>query len=130
MKDLARRRGTPLGMTYRQLAAFAAALPLAAAFAPAVAGAKVGSAAFEGTIVHVSTDNIKVTNKKQTLSFLLVPRFDQVFSADGKTTYQMKRLHPGQLVKVYYDQRALGARHADRILVLNARERAVGTQKD
>lgn len=103
-----------------RLVALLAALPLAAALAapPATATAKVGSAWFEGTLVHVSTDNIKVKNAKQELSFLLLPKFDQVFSADGKTTYQMKRLHAGQLVKVYYDQRALGARHADRILVL------------
>jgi hypothetical protein len=80
---------------------------------------------FEGNVVHISTDNIKVANKTQTLSFLLVPHFDQVFSADGKTTYQMAKLHTGQLVKVYYDQKALGVRHADRILVLTRREQPV-----
>jgi hypothetical protein len=105
-----------------QLAALAAALPLAAITAPVAAPAAVGTAVFEGNIVHISTDNIKVANPKETLSFLLVPHFDQVFSSDGKTTYQMKKLHTGQLVKVYYDQKALGARHADRIIVLTRGE--------
>ncbi len=107
-------------------AARSAALPLAVALAlaapPAADAAKVGSAVFEGNVVHISTTNIKVANPQQTLSFALVPHFDQVFSSDGKTTYQMTKLHSGQLVKVYYDQRALGIRHADRILVLNRRE--------
>ena len=108
-------------------------LPLTASIlsvAPAEA-AKVGSSWVEGTLVHISASNIKVKDDKtgQELSFLLVPHFDQVFSDDGKTTYQMKSLHSGQLVKVYYDQKLLGARHADRILVLNRAEKAVKQQK-
>lgn len=94
-----------------------AGVPLAAPAAPA--------AVFEGNVVHISTDNIKVKNHNQTLSFLLVPHFNQVFSGDGKTTYQMTKLHSGQLVKVYYDQKMMGQRHADRILVLNRGEQAV-----
>ncbi len=76
---------------------------------------------FSGRVVHVSTDNIKVQNMPsgKVLSFLIVPHFDQVFQFDGKTTYQMKRLTPGKRVKVYYDERALGVRHADRIVVMN-----------
>ena len=119
-------------------AARLAALPLAlavgfvtfASVQPASA-AKVGSAWVEGTLVHVSTQNIKVKDDKsgQELSFLLVPHFDRVFSDDGKTTVQMSTLHPGQLVKVYYDQKFLGARHADRILVLNRRQTPVKMQK-
>ncbi len=75
---------------------------------------------FSGRVLHVSTDNIKVENMPsgKVLSFLIVPHFDQVFQFDGKTTYQMKRL-PGKRVKVYYDERALGIRHADRIVVMN-----------
>jgi hypothetical protein len=98
--------------------------------APAQA-AKVGSSWVEGTLVHISSSNIKVKDDKtgKELGFLLVPHFDRVFSADGKTTYQMKSLHSGQLVKVYYDQKLLGARHADRILVLNRSENAVKQQK-
>jgi hypothetical protein len=53
------------------------------------------------------------------MSFLIVPHFDQVFQFDGKTTYQMKRIHPGTRVHVYYDERVFGVRHADRIVVLN-----------
>jgi hypothetical protein len=73
-----------------------------------------------GQVVHVSTENIKVHNSEGnvTLSFLVLPRFDQIFSDDGKTTYQMRKLLPGTWVTVYYDQNLLGARHADKIIVL------------
>jgi hypothetical protein len=76
---------------------------------------------FTGQVLHVSTDNIKVENLRSgnVQSFLIVPHFDQVFQFDGKTTYQMKRLTAGNRVKVYYDERALGIRHADRIVVMN-----------
>ncbi len=82
-----------------------------------VAFAKTSS--FVGRIVHVSTDNLKVTDQRsdKTLSFLILPHFDQLFSTDGKTTYQMRRLHPGMFVKIYYDQSFLGARHADKIVL-------------
>jgi hypothetical protein len=113
------------------VAAALAALPLTASMmAPAVA-VPVGSSWVEGTLTHISSENIKVKDDKTgtELSFLLVPHFDQVFSSDGKTTYQMKALHSGQLVKVFYDQKLLGARHADRILVLNHREMPVKQQK-
>jgi hypothetical protein len=85
--------------------------------APAAATDKV----WLGYVVHVSTDNIKVidTSGAQTLSFLVLPHFKNVFSADGKTTYQMANLHRNALVKVYYDQNLLGQRHADKIIVLN-----------
>ena len=119
------------------LAARLAALSLTAAFgvsalAPApAAAATVGSSWVEGTLVHISSANVKVKDDKtgKELSFLLVPHFDQVFSDDGKTTYQMKALHSGQLVKVFYDQKMLGARHADRILVLTRTQKPVKTQK-
>ena len=99
---------------------FLAAAIALVAFAPIGATAKARSASFSGIVNHVSTDNIKVTNNKthQSLSFLILPKFDQIFSGDGKTTYQMKALKAGQYVKVYYDQKMLGARHADRILLL------------
>ena len=66
------------------------------------AQANVGSATFSGIVNHVSNNNIKVTDpkSKQTLSFLIVPKFDQIFSADGKTTYQMKAIKAGQYVKI------------------------------
>lgn len=75
---------------------------------------------FYGIVDHISIQNVKVTDKKkhQTLSFVLTPKFDQVFSANGKTTYQMKDLKPGDYVEVVYDQKLLGMRHADRIFIL------------
>jgi hypothetical protein len=77
---------------------------------------------FIGLVLHVSTQNIKVQDpkSKQTLSFVIIPKFDQIFSDDGKTTYQMKDIHAGQYVKVYYDQHALGARHADKIILMKS----------
>jgi len=113
-------------------AAILTALPLATVLTAAPASAvPVGSSWVEGTLVHISTTNIKVKDDKsgQELSFALVPHFDQVFSSDGKTTYQMKSLHSGQLVKVFYDQKMLGMRHADRILVLTRHEMPVKQQK-
>jgi hypothetical protein len=119
-------------------AARLAALPLALAIGfvtvasvqPASA-VPVGGSWVEGTLVHVSTQNIKVKDDTtgKALSFLLVPHFDRVFSSDGKTTVQMSTLKPGTLVKVYYDQKALGIRHADRILVLNRKQTPVKMQK-
>jgi hypothetical protein len=116
------------------IAAVIAALPIfaTAVVAPSPAqAATVGSSWVEGTLVHISSSNIKVKDDKtgKELGFLLVPHFDQVFSSDGKTTYQMKSLHSGQLVKVFYDQKLLGARHADRILVLTRMEKPVKQQK-
>jgi hypothetical protein len=94
----------------------------AAMLAPigAQAEGKVGSAVFSGIVNHVSSNNIKVTDNRshQSLSFLILPKFNQVFSSDGKTTYQMTAIKAGQYVKVYYDQKMLGSRHADRILLL------------
>ena len=85
---------------------------------------------FYGITVHVSSNNIKVEDPKtkQTLSFELLPKFDQVFSADGKTTYQMKNVKAGQYVGIIYDQKALGVRHADKIYLLNNANEKIGTQ--
>jgi hypothetical protein len=76
---------------------------------------------FYGLVQHISTTNIKVENPKtkQVLSFEILPKFDQIFSADGKTTYQMKNIVQGHYVGVIYDQKALGVRHADKIYILN-----------
>lgn len=112
------------------IALCAFALVFATGALPASAG-KVGSAWVEGSLVHISTTSVKLIDDKtgQSLSFLLVPHFDQIFSEDGKTTYQMGALHRNQLIKVYYDQKFLGARHADRIEVLNHRQMMVKQQK-
>jgi len=87
---------------------------------PAFARDKAGTEVFQGLVNHVSSDNLKVTDPKtnKTLSFLLVPRFNQVFKSHGKTM-QQTTLKNGQYVKVYYDQKLLGRPHADRVLILN-----------
>lgn len=85
---------------------------------------------FYGITVHVSSQNIKVQDPrtKEVLSFMLVPKFDQVFSADGKTTYQMSKVRAGQYVGIIYDQKALGVRHADKIYLMNNANQRIGTQ--
>ncbi len=85
---------------------------------------------FYGIVTHVSTSNIKVHDprSRQTLSFDILPKFDRVFSANGKTTYQMRHVRPGQYVGIVYDQRALGMRHADRIYLLDNENERIGTQ--
>jgi hypothetical protein len=92
--------------------------------------AALAASTFYGIVVHVSTSNIKVEDPKtkQALSFALVPKFDQVFSADGKTTYQMGAIKAGQYVGIIYDQKALGVRHADKIYKLNNANQRIGTQ--
>lgn len=83
---------------------------------------------FYGTVVHVSDTSIKVEDMrtKQTLSFEIVPHFDQLFSADGKTTYQMKDIKPGRYVAIVYDQKMLGIRHADKVYILNRANQRIG----
>lgn len=85
---------------------------------------------FYGITIHVSTNNIKVEDPrtKQVLSFLLVPKFDQVFSADGKTTYQMRKVKAGQYVAVVYDRKALGSAHADKIYLMDNANQRLGSQ--
>lgn len=97
-------------------------IPLLAIIVAALATAPAFAAStFYGEVVHVSVDNVKVydPHAKQTLSFLVTPEFDQIFKENGKETYQMKDLKHGQYVRVIYDQKALGVRHADKIVILN-----------
>ena len=90
----------------------------------------LAASTFYGITVHVSTNNIKVQDPKtkQVLSFEILPKFDQIFSADGKTTYQMKDVKAGQYVGIVYDQKALGMRHADKIYLLTNANQRIGTQ--
>jgi hypothetical protein len=85
---------------------------------------------FYGIVRHVSMNSIKVDDPRtnQTLSFEILPKFDQIFSADGKTTYQMKDIQAGRYVGIVYDQKALGVRHADRIYIMNSANQRVGSQ--
>ncbi len=87
-------------------------------FAPQAA---LASNVFYGEVVHVSTTNLKIRDPHsgQILSFELLPHFYQLFSDDGRTTYQMTYLRPGRYVAVIYDQKALGMRHADKIYIMN-----------
>jgi len=105
---------------YRRIAiSLLASVALAAIIRPAPAAAV--DKIWVGYVVHVSANNIKVINTEgtQTLSFLILPKFKNVFSADGKTTYQMAQIRRNMLVKVYYDQNLLGQRHADKVYVLS-----------
>jgi hypothetical protein len=72
-----------------------------------------------GTVVHVSANNIKIREDRtgKVLSFLLVPRFRNVIGRNGQRIAQMSALRPGTPVTIIYDQKALGIRHADRILI-------------
>ena len=89
----------------------------------------ITTSTFYGITVHVSADNIKVQDpkSKKVLSFVLVPKFDAVFSSTGKTA-QMSAIRPGQYVGVIYDQTALGVRHADKIYLLNNANQKIATQ--
>ncbi len=113
-------------LLFRRGAAFALASGLLLAFPQAALAAST----FYGITVHVSSNNIKVQDPKtkQTLSFEIVPKFDQVFSANGKTTYQMSAIKAGQYVGIIYDQKALGMRHADKIYLLDNANEKIGTQ--
>lgn len=122
----------PAGKT-RTMKPFLSATLAAGVFAASLATASAPAFAantFYGIVVHVSTSNIKVQDSrtKQTLSFTIVPKFDQVFSANGKTTYQMSKVKAGQYVGIIYDQKALGVRHADKIYLLNNANQRIGTQ--
>ncbi len=74
---------------------------------------------FDGTIVHISGDNIKVKGVEggqvQTISFLYIGHVGKLTHNGGKPITDMKALHAGEYVQVIYDQKALGVRHADDI---------------
>jgi len=105
-------------------------ISLVAALAVLAPHAALAASTFYGITRHVSVDNIKVYDpkSKQTLSFVILPKFDRIFSADGKTTYQMKDVKAGRYVGVIYDQSALGIRHADKIYLLNNANQRIGAQ--
>jgi hypothetical protein len=112
-------------MRHALLRGFAVLALLVLVVAPSAAWA---ANTFYGETVHISTSNIKVRDPRtgQVLSFEILPHFDQIFSADGKTTYQMKDIHDGHYVGVIYDQKALGARHADKIYIMNNANQRIG----
>ncbi len=83
-------------------------------------GSAFAASTFYGIVRHIAVNSIKVENPRthQTLGFEIVPHFDRLFSANGKTTYQMRELRPGRYVGIVYDQRAFGIRHADKVYLL------------
>jgi hypothetical protein len=101
----------------------ALALVLALAVTGFASAARAGTQVFQGIVRHISSNNIKVYNNAtgKTQGFVLVPRFGNVFKADGRTPSDLHHIAAGDYVKVYYDQKFFGAFHADRILILNQR---------
>jgi hypothetical protein len=86
-----------------------AVLALGAAFAaPLGASAASDHRTFDGTVVHVSRENIKVQGveggKTQILSFLI--------DHGTKIAHTVK---PNEYVRITYDQKLLGVRHADSV---------------
>jgi len=98
----------------------AAALAVAVMLGGGSAGAKNTAMRFYGIVRHVSANNLKVYNpvQKKTVSFLIAPKFHNVFKAGSKTT-QLSTIAPGQYVEVRYDRKLLGQAHADRINLLD-----------
>ncbi len=90
----------------------AAAAVFAAALVPVASpAASTDHRTFDGTVVHVSTLNMKVKGmeggKMQILSFVYLPKF-------GKAS-PIYKIHAGEYVRVTYDQKGGGARHVDTI---------------
>jgi len=77
----------------------------------AVAATNTVHRTFDGTVVHVSTLNLKVkgleAGKEQILSFDYLPRF-------GKAS-PIYKIHAGEAVRVTFDQKGAGARHVTRV---------------
>jgi hypothetical protein len=70
-----------------------------------------------GVVTHVSTTDLTVRDRSgQTIRFRSLPSFRNVFSKDGRSTYQMSALRPGTPVTVFYT-RVLGVPHASKILI-------------
>jgi len=74
---------------------------------------------FEGVVTHISSNNIKVkgteAGKTEVLSFEYVPRIGKTLHSGGHVTTDQKALHVGEYVRVTYDQKLLGLRHADAV---------------
>lgn len=103
---------------------------MCAALMVAMVAPALAAPTFYGIVIHVSTSNIKVENPKthKSLSFEILPKFDHIFSGNGKTTYQMKNVKAGRYVGIVYDQHFLGMRHADKIFLLNNANERISAQ--
>jgi hypothetical protein len=90
-----------------------------AAARPTPSSAMVTST-FAGKVTHVSVNNLDVVNLTgKELRFLIVPSFKNIWSADGKTRYQLADLKAGSQVRVIYNSGVLGVLHADKIILLH-----------
>lgn len=96
------------------LAAFPLFAPLTAV--PAAAGL-AQTAWIDGRVVQISVVSLGVVDATtgKVVHFHLEPYFDEAFSAGGTTKIPMKRIHFGSIVKVFYDRKFTGTRHAERI---------------
>jgi hypothetical protein len=118
--SLGRKRGVFLKTIVRNtISAFAVGAALGAPLG--IASAKSSDHRdFEGSVVHVSAENIKVHGveggRAQTISFLISPKVTKLTHSDGKATAELKEIHVGDMVKVRFDQKFLGLRHADMII--------------
>ncbi|HEV3156333.1 MAG TPA: hypothetical protein VGZ00_03205 [Candidatus Baltobacteraceae bacterium] len=116
-------------MNHRFLQTVAAAALFVATLLPQGSFA-ITHSTFYGIARHVAVNSIKVYNPKtkETLGFEVLPKFDQIFSYDGKTTYQMDHIKAGQYVAIVYDQKTLGVRHADKIILLDNANETISNQ--
>ena len=74
---------------------------------------------FTGKVNRVSVNDVKVVSLTgEEFTFLIGPRFKNIWSADGKTRYQLADLKRGSQVQVIYHA-VLGVRHADKIILLH-----------
>ena len=75
---------------------------------------------FGGSVVHISTENIKVHGveggRPQTISFIINPKFTKLTHSDGKSTAELREFRVGDEVIVRFDQKFFGMRHADLII--------------
>jgi hypothetical protein len=112
------RKTSRLGKTGLGALGLVAALAASSAFAAHPALAKLNDK-FIGVVTHVSATDIKVKDPHngQVLGFVLTPHFNNAYK-HGKTA-QMAYLKPGDPVEIIYDQKALGVRHADKIIMLD-----------
>jgi hypothetical protein len=74
---------------------------------------------YTGKITHITVNEVKVKNLNgKELSFLIAPSFKNIWSADGKTGYQLADLKAGSQVQLIYHSQ-LGIHYADKIILLH-----------
>ena len=90
---------------------------LGAALAVPPSTAQAATQMMIGRVKHVSSTDVTVQGQGgQVMKFRTLPAFKNLFSKDGRSTYQMSALRPGTPVTVYYN-RVLGVPHASKILI-------------